>query len=132
MKLMAVLPAVPTKAAVTVASLEPVPDGVRIASAGATGTWNVLLSGSPCKRVSSSVSLEPDTQAHVCSHTRTCTHVLTCVVPLDTTERKGSTHTGSVHLQLIFKDAGGRGVWGGENNQKLPGVLKPFICLHIL
>lgn len=61
----------------------------------------------------------------------------THVVPLDTPEQKGSTHTGSIHLQMIFKDwgweaAGGWGGGWGEKNQKLPRVLKPFICLHIL
>ena len=57
------------------------------------------------------------------------------VVPLDTPERKGSTHTGSIHLQMVFKDGGQQGAWErgwGEKNQKLPRVLKPFICLHIL
>ena len=73
-----VLPAVPAEAAVTVASLEPVSDGVRIASAGATGTCNVLLLGvslQTCKLQCFSgarhtgARVLTHTHMHACAHT---------------------------------------------------------------
>ena len=38
----------------------------------------------------------------------------THVVPLDTPEQKGSTHTGSIPLQMILKDWGGGGKVVGD------------------
>lgn len=50
---------------------------VRILAPGATETWNTLLLESSYKHKSTSVSLEPDTHACMCSHTHTRTHMCT-------------------------------------------------------
>lgn len=74
-KLLAELPSVPVKADLVAASQElDVDVRVRILVPAAAETWKALLLESPYKHESTSVSLECDTHACVCSHMRTHVH----------------------------------------------------------